>query len=190
MATISVTTKRGSVSPDPLQQARHSSESTQSIDQSKAKQSEEGICVVLETRISMERHHTRANGLELHCPNANRGPSVKNSWAALVRCGYSIKICSSLCSTTRLLSRDMNTSRQSLPHSRKTVCVAVRTSNPRCQFSLPTACNAIDHIPLVVLSVSLFITTMTLPSAATNTSKERHVVVRLYNNCLKSGDKT
>ena len=59
--------------------------------------------------------------------------------------------------------------------------------HPAVSVSLPTAYSAVDHIPFAVhlilfLPFSLFIPTMRLPNAATNTRTERHVVKRLYNN--------
>ena len=63
--------------------------------------------------------------------------------------------------------------------------------HPVVSVSLPTAYSAVDHIPFAVnlilfLPFSLFIPTMMLPNAATNTRTERHVVIRLYNNCSMS----
>ena len=54
--------------------------------------------------------------------------------------------------------------------------------HPAVSVSLPTAYSAVDHIPFAVhlilfLPFSLFIPTMRLPNAATNTRTERHVVI-------------
>ena len=79
------------------------------------------------------------------------------------------------------------------------VLPAQRSSIPRCQFRYlrPLVPSITFRLwftlycfcPVLFLPFSLFIPTMILPSAATDASTERHVVVRLYSNCSMSDHK-
>ena len=81
------------------------------------------------------------------------------------------------------------------PHTHTHTCVhSTAVLYPAVLVWLPMAYSAVDHIPFAVhlilfLPFSLFIPTMMVLNAATDTRTERHVVIRLYNNCSMSDHK-